>query len=53
MAERTGGNQYFASDSHADDTLQKVATDYATIGCDEEESAVVVSRFIHCVTRLC
>ena len=47
VAAKTGGKQYFASDDRADEALQQVATDYATIGCDDEEAAVVVRRFIH------
>ena len=31
VAAKTGGKQYFASDDRADEALQQVATDYATI----------------------
>ena len=47
MARRTGGQQYFVSDTHADDALQMVATSSVAIGCDDEDAAVVVSKIIH------
>ena len=47
VAQSTGGKEYFASDKHGDDSLEQVATDSASIGCDDEDAEVVVSVHSH------